>query len=115
MNERQDMLGKVKKVKIYFSAKGVTRDEFIDNVYGLMNHKEYNRVLNLWGCKTVEKEFTEKMEKYAMTRDRVIEDMEVFKRFNEFVEWYTLRCGAEPLTTLQIENVYERFIIKKEE
>ena len=108
---KDELIDEVKRVKAFFKEKGITREEFFDNVYGPMCHKQNARIINLWSCKICDEDFNKEIVKYAKNRTRNLKNMEVFQRFAEFVEWY-MSLGGKPLTPEQIEETYVKFIVK---
>ena len=106
------LIARVQKVKKYFKYREISREEFVDDVFGLMTHKQHARVVNLWQCKIADKDFTEKMERYALDRYSNPSQHETFKKFMDFVNWY-MKLGGAPLSPRQIEDCYVRFIEQK--
>lgn len=107
-NNKDDLIERVKKVKRYFKAKGVSRDQFFDDVFGPMYDSEHNRAVNLWFCKITDEEFTKCLERYAQFPRNYRTESAEYKRFIKFVDWY-MKLGGHPLTPKQIEDVYEKF------
>ena len=64
-DNKKELIQRVKKVKAYFKHKGISRSEFIDDVYGKIYHSEANRLINLWNCKITDIKFVKELERYA--------------------------------------------------
>ena len=110
MNEKEDLLERVKKAKQYLEEKGIKRESFVDTVYGAMFDSEHNRVINLWQGKITDQDFTERLERFAELPIRCLKETADFQRFLLFVSWY-LSLGGKTLSEDEIEKCYPKFKI----
>jgi hypothetical protein len=56
---------RVSQAKLKLKAKGYSRSEFFDNVYGALFDKQHMKIDNLWSCRNTDQEFTENLEGYV--------------------------------------------------
>ena len=81
---------------------------FIDSYYGSLFRKDSTRLDNLWAKKTVCPDFTEKLDKFCLNPVRDLKNSGQFKRFEDFVEWYS-SLGGRQLSREEIELIYNKF------
>lgn len=105
---KDDLLERVKKAKLFLRHHKISKDEFFDKSYGAMYNSEHDRVANLWRCKITDEYFTDQIENFASNPTTFQKNSAEFERMMRFIDWY-VAAGGPPLTIEQIENVYPKF------
>ncbi len=105
---KEELLKRVAKSKLFMKHKGIKRSDFFDNVYGSMYDNEHSNKLNIWNGVITDLEFTKNLERYLEFPKKYLKEHAEFKRFYRFTEWY-LKLGGETLTEEQILSCYPKF------